>query len=96
MYVYNLRGNQRTAGELSRKEGGKVFGSGSRNTVAILVGVKSPAHNGLCEIFYRDIGEYLTREQKLKIVAGSDLESVNWLRITPNDHGDWINQALQF
>src|SRR5665647_1472603 len=35
IYVYNLRGNQRTAGELSRQEGGKIFGGGSRNTVAI-------------------------------------------------------------
>ena len=25
IYVYNLRGNQRTSGELSRKEGGKIF-----------------------------------------------------------------------
>lgn len=41
IYVYNLRGNQRTAGELSRKEGGKVFGSGSRNTVAIFIGIKN-------------------------------------------------------
>jgi predicted helicase len=40
IYVYNLRGNQRTAGELSRREGGKIFGSGSRNTVAIFIGVK--------------------------------------------------------
>ena len=27
IYVFNLRGNQRTSGELSRKEGGKIFGS---------------------------------------------------------------------
>ena len=31
VYVFNLRGNQRTSGELSRKEGGKIFGSGSRS-----------------------------------------------------------------
>jgi predicted helicase len=47
IYVYNLRGNQRTAGELSRKEGGKVFGTGSRNTVAIFIGVKDTAHAGI-------------------------------------------------
>ena len=29
IYIFNLRGNQRTSGELSRKEGGKIFGSGS-------------------------------------------------------------------
>ncbi|WP_024794187.1 DEAD/DEAH box helicase [Tomitella biformata] len=92
IYVYNLRGNQRTAGELSRKEGGKVFGSGSRNTVAILIGVKDPAHTGGCEVLYRDIGDYLTSEEKLKIVDDGDLTTVEWQDITPNSHGDWVNQ----
>lgn len=92
IYVYNLRGNQRTAGELSRKEGGKVFGSGSRNTVAILIGVKNPTHIGACAISYRDIGDYLTREEKLHIVDGGMLDGIDWQTITPNNHGDWINQ----
>lgn len=92
IYVYNLRGNQRTAGELSHKEGGKVFGSGSRNTVAIMIGVKNPAYAGPCEIFYRDIGDSLTRERKLEIVASGDLTSVEWQVITPDQHGDWVNQ----
>src|SRR5690606_3282238 len=35
LYVFHLRGNQRTSGELSRKEGGKIFGSGSRAPIAI-------------------------------------------------------------
>ncbi|QQG95896.1 DEAD/DEAH box helicase [Mycobacteroides chelonae] len=95
IYVYNLRGNQRTSGELSRKEGGKVFGSGSRNTVAIFIGVKNPASTGPCEVHYRDIGDYLTRERKLEIVAGGDLESVEWLTITPNEHGDWVSQRSE-
>ncbi len=43
IHVFNLRGNQRTAGEQSRREGGKVFGGGSRATVAITVLVKNPA-----------------------------------------------------
>ncbi|MXX31825.1 MAG: damage-inducible protein, partial [Chloroflexi bacterium] len=42
IHVYNLRGNQRTSGEQSRSEGGKVFGSGSRAGVAILLLVKRP------------------------------------------------------
>ncbi|SDC93549.1 DEAD/DEAH box helicase [Rhodococcus tukisamuensis] len=92
IYVYNLRGNQRTAGELSRREGGKVFGSGSRNTVAILIGVKNPAHTGDCEIFYRDIGDYLTAEDKLRIVDEGTLDTVGWQTIAPNAHGDWTNQ----
>ena len=43
IYVFNLRGNQRTSGELSRKEGGKIFGSGSRTPIAITLLVKKPA-----------------------------------------------------
>jgi predicted helicase len=42
IYVFNLRGNQRTSGELSRREGGKIFGSGSRTPIAITILVKKP------------------------------------------------------
>ncbi|MBC7274969.1 MAG: DEAD/DEAH box helicase [Nocardioides sp.] len=94
IYVYNLRGNQRTAGEQSRKEGGKVFGGGSRATVAITVLVKDPAKSGPATIHYTDIGDYLTAEQKLAKVAAAGtvtvLEPV--AHITPNAHGDWLNQ----
>jgi predicted helicase len=92
LYVYNLRGNQRTAGELSRREGGKVFGAGSRNTIAILVAVKNRAATGPCRIFYRDIGDYLSREEKLDIIGSATLDAIDWQGITPNQHGDWINQ----
>ncbi|MGW4319491.1 DEAD/DEAH box helicase [Streptomyces sp. NPDC004684] len=92
VYCYNLRGNQRTAGELSRKEGGKIFGSGSRNTVAVIVLVKGGRTDVPRGLFYRDIGDYLGREEKLAIVSGQNLDSVEWQRITPNADGDWINQ----
>lgn len=92
LYVYNLRGNQRTSGELSRKEGGKIFGAGSRNTVAMLVAVKNADHTGPCQIYYRDIGDYLTREQKLAIIDQGHLANTDWTPITPNTAGDWINQ----
>ncbi len=93
VYVFNLRGNQRTAGELSRREGGKIFGSGSRNTVAIVVLVKDPKHQGDCELRYHDIGDYLDREEKLVIIAQfGSIEAIPWQRLTPNDAGDWINQ----
>ncbi|WP_329078373.1 DEAD/DEAH box helicase [[Kitasatospora] papulosa] len=95
IYCYNLRGNQRTAGEQSRKEGGKIFGSGSRNTVAILILVKGKQNTGVskeCEMHYRDIGDYLSREDKLRIVGGQSLESVEWEQRQPNADGDWINQ----
>lgn len=91
MYVFNLRGNQRTAGEQSRKEGGKVFGAGSRSTIAITVGIKDPWRTGFT-LHYRNIGDYLSAEDKLDIVNRSNLGNVEWQTIDPNDSGDWLNQ----
>lgn len=92
IFVYNLRGNQRTSGELSRKEGGKIFGSGARTPIAIAILIKNSAHKGPADIQYRDIGDYLTREQKLDILAiEQSLEGTDWETIAPNDSGDWIN-----
>ena len=93
VYVYNLRGNQRTSGEQSRREGGKVFGAGSRAGVAILLLVKrSGPVTGPAVIRYCDIGDFLTREEKLESVAGSRLGEMDWAEITPNAAGDWIHQ----
>ena len=95
IYVLNLRGNQRTQGELSRREGGKIFGQGSRAPVAITILVRNPnaAHDG-CRVHYHDIGDHLKREEKLarlqKAVSISGI--ADWQAIEPNVHYDWINQ----
>ncbi|MFD0047032.1 DEAD/DEAH box helicase [Pseudarthrobacter scleromae] len=91
IYVYNLRGNQRTAGEQSRREGGKIFDSGSRNTVAILLLVKRPGAVKACTLHYRDIGDYLDRKQKLAMVDAENLANIHWESIVPSADGDWIN-----
>ncbi|GAA7415191.1 DEAD/DEAH box helicase family protein [Helicobacter pylori] len=92
LYVLNLRGNQRTSGEVSRKEGGKIFDSGSRATVAIIFFVKDEsAPNNT--IFYYEVDDYLKREAKLNLLANfENLDFVPFKEITPNDKGDWINQ----
>ena len=93
IYVYNLRGNQRTAGEQSKLEGGKVFGSGSRAGVAILLLVKRPDPvTNLGSIRYHDIGGYLSREAKLDHIGKASIDAIRWESIEPNEHGDWINQ----
>ena len=92
IYVFNLRGNQRTSGELSRKEGGKIFGAGSRTPIAITFLVKNPLKDNKATINYYDIGDYLTREQKLKIVHDfRSIQNINWFLIQPNEKNDWIN-----
>ena len=93
VYVYDLRGNQRTSGEISRREGGKVFGSGSRAGVTILLLVKRPEPlSAPASIHYYDIGDYLSREQKLEIAGKTQFDEVERADVTPNEHGDWINQ----
>lgn len=96
IYVLNLRGNQRTSGELSRKEGGKIFGGGSRTPITITFLVKNPAKAGhKATIHYHDIGDYLTREQKLSLVKKFKSvhgRSIDWQIIEPTDRHDWINQ----
>lgn len=96
IYVFNLRGNQRTSGELSRKEGGKIFGSGSRTPIAITLLVKNPeVKTEKAIIYYHDIGEYLTREEKLKIVSNFKSftnEKMQLQALEPNEHGDWISK----
>lgn len=92
VYVLNLRGNQRTSGELSRKEGGKIFGSGSRTPIAITILVKNPNSDKKAEIHYHDIGDYLTREQKLEMVKNfRSVKGVDWKTLEPNEKNDWIN-----
>ena len=98
IYVMNLRGNARTSGELRRCEGDNVFGQGSRAPVAITILVRNPTagHTG-CRILYRDIGDYLKREEKLAIL--SEAESIagikDWQEITPDRHNDWIGQRSE-
>ncbi len=97
IYVFHLRGNQRTSGERSRQEGGKIFGSGSRAPIAITLLVKNPQAKQHGQIHWHDIGDYLTQSQKLEIVT--DFKSVKgitnakaWTTVKPDAHHDWINQ----
>jgi predicted helicase len=95
IYVFNLRGNQRTSGEVSRREGGKIFGSGSRTPISITILVKDPGSNKeKADIYYYDIGDYLNREEKLSKISNFSSamnQTIDWTKLEPNEHGDWIN-----
>ena len=97
VYVYDLRGNARTSGEIRRSEGGGVFNQGSRAGVAVLLLVKrpSPIPQGGADIRYHDVGDYLSREQKLMAITEAQLDELEWTDITPNEQGDWINQRSE-
>lgn len=92
LYALNLRGNARTSGEVSKKEGGQIFDSGSRATVAIIFFVKDSSVTNNT-IHYYEVEDYLKREAKLNWLAGfENLDLVPFKEITPNHKGDWINQ----
>jgi len=94
LHVFHLRGNQRTSGETSRKEGGKIFGSGSRAPIAISLLVKNPQAKEHGRIYFNDIGDYLSRDDKLEKIAGyASIAGISeWQVIAPNEHGDWLKQ----
>ena len=91
LYIFNLRGNARTQGEQRRKEKDNIFGQGTRTPIAISILVKdgSDVH----ELYYHDIGDYLSRKEKLKILESSnDIGKLDWKQIVPDKNHDWINQ----
>ena len=101
IYVLNLRGNGRTSGETCRREGEPLFAAhggqgGSLLGASITILVKNPNYTeGKAQIYYYDIGDYLTRKDKLRMVES--FKSINsnrivWNRIIPNEKADWINQ----
>ena len=97
LYIFHLRGNARTSGERRRKEKDNVFGQGTRTPIAISILVKNPQAEKQGRIYFHDIGDYLTREQKLETIA--ELGSINgiaerqgWQEIVPDEFNDWLNQ----
>lgn len=92
IYVYNLRGNARSQGEARRKERDNVFGEGTRTTIAITMLVKNPNSDENGAIHYRDIGDYLTRDDKLRILRDAVDHDPEWTTLDQDKHGDWLDQ----
>ena len=91
LYVYNLRGGIRgRRGDSAKREGDNVFDI--MTPVAICVLVKDPSHTGEAVLHYRDIGDYLSREEKLGIITDEgSIAHTEWEVIVPNEAADWIN-----
>lgn len=97
IYIFHLRGNARTSGELRRKEKDNVFGQGTRTPVAISLLVKNPQAQSHGNIYFHDIGDYLSQQEKLeKIKQFQSIAGIThaqgWQVLTPDKYGDWINQ----
>ena len=98
IYVLNLLGNARIYGEQGKYQGEGVFGSATQSPVAItlLTKIQDQYPNASC-IHYREIGDHLKREEKLKILSetGSVKGFSDWQTIIPNQHHDWIGHRSE-
>lgn len=98
IHVLHLRGNARTQGERRRREKDNVFGQGSRAPVAITILVKNPNSTHQKQILFHDIGDYLSRDEKLASVkrfgsiAGLTRHG-GWLTISPDHKNNWLAQG---
>lgn len=91
LYIFNMRGNALGLGEIRKKEGGNVFGAGTRTSVAISILVKDGSDSH--ELHYHDIGDYLSQKEKLAIISGfTDVSQLDWKEIIPDENNDWLNQ----
>lgn len=91
LYILNLGGNQHTSSELSREEGGKIFGSGSRTPVAISISVRDGTEQHM--IYYHDIDDYLSQKEKLEIINKfGSIANIDWDILTPKENNDWLNK----
>ncbi len=99
IHIVNLRGDIRK-NMLSKgraKEGQNIFGSGSMTGIAIAFLVKNPKAATFGQIHYHDIGDDLTTEEKKqRLAAFGNVAGIaaahSWQHITPDAHGDWLNQ----
>ena len=90
LYIYNLRGNARTQGIQRKKEGGNIFGQGTRTPIAISILIKDNSNKH--ELLYWDIGDYLSRKEKLSIIKkNGSIGKMDWGVLKPDQYNDWIN-----
>ena len=91
LYIFNMRGNALGLGDIRKKEGGNVFGAGTRTTVGVSILVKDGSDSH--ELHYYDIGDYLSQKEKLAIISGfGDVSQLDWQEIIPDENNDWLNQ----
>ncbi|MBO4350059.1 MAG: DEAD/DEAH box helicase, partial [Proteobacteria bacterium] len=48
-------------------------------------------------VYYHNIGDYLSRDDKLKILTDNPSilsKAFNWTEIIPDEHGDWLNKRV--
>ncbi|WP_339004791.1 DEAD/DEAH box helicase [Corynebacterium pseudodiphtheriticum] len=92
LYVFNLRGNSRTAGEHAKREGGNVFDI--RVGVSIAIGIKDESKQSF-DLHYAELPDYSSKVDKISAITSASIETLIWQTIEPNKEGDWLNQRSE-
>ncbi|MDF7673812.1 DEAD/DEAH box helicase family protein [Acetobacteraceae bacterium ESL0709] len=74
IWIFHLRGDARTSGELRRQEKDNVFGQGSRAPVALTILARRKDHGGKGVIRFCDIGDFLSAHERYAH-GGPELET---------------------
>lgn len=103
IYVFNLRGDATTQGEMRRNEGDGIFGDGSRVGISVMLLVRTKGWKGKGTINYYAVPDRLKRREKLDLLIKDEsfvaLDSSKQMTVLkPKENGDWIverNDAFQ-
>ena len=98
IWVLDLRGNgdrfDQTKEQL-RREGENVFRNQSQSPIAVTLLVRDPGSGHHGRIHYHDIGETLSADEKLGILARTvedPIGGTEWESLEADKHGDWLDQ----
>lgn len=93
IYIYNLKGNKRGKGKIPQMQGDQLFKE-CQGLVSIFFLIKNPQlKKEKAQIKYYEVPNYLSRKEKLNLLKQhQSIESIQFQTITPDKHGDWLNQ----
>lgn len=93
IYILDLLGDAKLLGDARQRQGGNIFGSGSREPICIVIFIKN-VDKKKHEIHYKQLTEYLSTEQKLdNILQMHSIGKIkDWEDVIPNEYYDWLNQ----
>ena len=92
LWVIDLKGNARTAGERRRREAGNVFDDKIRVGIAVYFLVRQKSDKDF-RMFYNSVADYARSYEKLEYIKGKELEASNFADIFPDRNGQWFDQS---
>jgi predicted helicase len=88
VWIVDLKGDARTAGERRRCEGGNIFGNQIRVGIAISFLVRKRNSAG-CRIHYQEVRDYARADEKTAFL-GTPIWERDFEELRPDDAGNWM------